>query len=125
MSNNLKKALEDLIELGFVRVLTSGGDSSAYNGIATITELVKQANNRIEIMPGAGINSQNILEIATKTGASVFHSSAKIKVASKMEFRNQTTKMSTFSAGIGSINDEYQYELTSVELVEKMVEKIS
>lgn len=118
MSNNLEKALEDLIEIGIVRVLTSGGAENAYNGIEKLAKLVTQANGRIEIMPGAGINPQNILEIATKTGAFVFHSSARIKVSSNMQFRNQTTKM-------GSVNDEYQYEQTSEELVKKMLEKIS
>lgn len=118
MSNDLTKALEDLIELGFVRVLTSGGAENAYNGMETIAKLVDQANNRIEIMPGAGINPQNIQEILTKTGAFVFHSSAREKVTSKMEFRNSTTKM-------GSIEDEYQYEQTSIALVKQLIEKIS
>lgn len=117
MSNDLKKALEDLIKLDFVRVLTSGACNSAFNGIDTITKLVKQANGRIEIMPGAGINSNNIQEIAATTGAKNFHSSARISVESKMEYRNQTTKM-------GNIDDEYRYEQTCVELVKQMVEKL-
>lgn len=124
MSNNLEKSLEDLIALGFIRVLTSGGAENAYNGIETLSKLIIQANSRIEIMPGAGINPKNILKIATKTRASVFHSSARVKISSKMKFRNQTTKMSTCLAGRGNIEDEYQYEQTSVELVKKMVEKI-
>ncbi|TCC90407.1 copper homeostasis protein CutC [Pedobacter frigiditerrae] len=117
MSNDLEKALEDLIELGFVRVLTSGGSSNAFAGAEIITKLVKQANCRIEIMPGAGINPQNILQIAAQTGTQNFHSSARQAVKSKMEYRNQTSKM-------GSIEDEYQYQQTSAELVKQMVEKL-
>jgi len=117
MTNDLEKALEDLIELGFVRILTSGGADSAFNGIATLSKLVNQAKGRIEIMPGAGINPHNIKEIATKTGAKHFHSSARVKIKSKMEYRNPTTKM-------GSIEDEYQYEQTSSELVKQMVESL-
>lgn len=117
MSNDLENALEDLIEIGFVRVLTSGGAENASNGIAKIFKLVAQANGRIEIMPGAGINPNNIKEIASKTSAQNFHSSARVAIKSKMEYRNQTTKM-------GSVKDEYQYEQTSVELVEQMVERI-
>ncbi|TKC10070.1 copper homeostasis protein CutC [Pedobacter polaris] len=117
MSNDLEKALDDLIELGFIRVLTSGGANNAYEGIDTIHKLVKQANGKIEIMPGAGINPHNIQEIATKTGAKNFHSSARITVKSKMEYRNQTAKM-------GNIEDEYQYQQTSAELVKQMVEKL-
>ncbi len=114
MSSNLTEALEDLIELGIVRVLTSGGAESAFNGIRIIEKLIKQADNRIEIMPGAGINHQNILEIKEKTGAQTFHSSARLKVASAMLFKNETSKM-------GSIEDEYKYDQTSVDLVKKMV----
>lgn len=124
MSKDLVKALEDLIELGFVRVLTSGGAENAYSGINTLANLVIQANGRIEIMPGAGINPKNILEIATKTEAFVFHSSARIKVASKMQFRNSQTKMSNINLETENI-DEYQYEQTSEDLVKQMVDQIS
>lgn len=117
MSNNLEKALEDLVEIGFVRVLTSGGADNAFNGIATIANLVALAKGRIEIMPGAGINPDNIKEIATKTGAQNFHSSARITIKSKMEYHNQTTKM-------GSIDDKYQYQQTSEDLVKQMVERL-
>lgn len=117
MSNDLFKAVEDLIELGFVRVLTSGREKSAFNGLETIFQLVIQAKGRIEIMPGAGINPENIQDIATQTGAKNFHSSARVVVKSKMEYRNQTTKM-------GSIEDEYQYQQTSAELVKQMAEKL-
>lgn len=114
MSVNLPEALEDLIELGFVRILTSGGADNALNGVQTIFSLVKQANNRIEIMPGAGINPQNIVAIKRQTNASTFHSSARKKVASKMEFCNVNSKM-------GKVDDEYQYEQTSAEIVRQMV----
>jgi copper homeostasis protein len=117
MSNDLQKALEDLIELGFVRVLTSGGAANAFNGTEIISKLVKQANGRIEIMAGAGINSTNILEIAVKTGAKTFHSSARITLKSKMKFRNQNTKT-------GSMADEYQYQQTSAGLVKQMKDKL-
>ncbi|RYF10680.1 MAG: copper homeostasis protein CutC [Flavobacteriales bacterium] len=114
MSDNLPEALEDLIELGFVRVLTSGGAENALNGAQIINGLVKQAKNRIEIMPGAGINPQNIVAVKRQTNASVFHSSARKKIASKMQYRNAISKM-------GKVDDEYQYEQTSAELVEQMV----
>lgn len=114
MCNELNKSLADLIDLGFVRVLTSGGADNAYNGIKTIAKLVALANNRIEIMPGTGINPQNIAYIKEKTGAKVFHASARVKVASKMEYRNQNTKM-------GSITDEFAVEQTSADLVKEII----
>lgn len=118
MSNNMKKALEDLIDLGIVRVLTSGGSSSAIAGAENLSKLVKQANRRIEIMPGAGINKNNLKTLISKTGAINYHASAKQFVQSKMLYRNADTKM-------GSIEDEYQYELTSSEVVKELVSIIN
>jgi len=117
MTNDMEKALEDLIELGIVRVLSSGGASSAIEGAENLAKLIKQANGRITIMPGAGINESNIAKLISTTGATAFHASAKSQVASKMQFRNTITKM-------GSIDDEYQYELTSVERVKGLVKII-
>ncbi len=117
MCNDLDKGLEDLINLGFVRVLTSGGAENAFNGIERIAKLVQLADGRIEIMPGAGINPKNIINIKKMTGAEVFHASARIKIESKMEYRNQSTKM-------GNIQDEYSVEQTSVELVSELVKNL-
>ena len=114
MSNDLEKALEDLIALGIVRVLTSGGAATAIEGAVTLSQLVKQANGRIEIMPGLGVNEHNLIELANKTGAKSFHSSAKEFVVSKMEYKNTETKM-------GRIDDEYGHEQSSTQQVEKLV----
>jgi len=118
MSNDMSIALEDLIDLGIVRVLSSGGANSAIQGAETLAKLIKQTKGRISIMPGAGINPNNIQEIINISGATDFHASCKINVPSKMQFRNGETKM-------GSINDEYQYELTSIEKVQDLVKKIN
>lgn len=117
MSNNLSEALEDLINLGVVRVLTSGAANTALDGVEVIEGLVKQAQNRIEIMPGAGINPKNVSQILSTTGATNIHSSARVNVASKMEFRNPITKM-------GNETDEYRYQQTSTELVKQLMENI-
>jgi copper homeostasis protein len=118
MSNDMDQALEDLIELGIKRVLTSGGASSAPLGAEKLSQLVKKANGRITIMPGAGINEGNIQQLINQTGATEFHASAKEFVQSKMKFRNTETKM-------GSIEDEYRYELTSEIKVKALVDCIN
>jgi len=118
MSNDMDQALEDLIALRIKRVLTSGGAPSAISGAEKLAQLVKKANGRITIMPGAGINEHNIKALIDQTGARQFHASAKEFVASKMEFRNTETKM-------GSIEDEYQYELTSEAKVKALVDGIN
>lgn len=71
------QALEDIIALGCTRLLTSGQQSTALDGAPLIAELVKQAENRIIILPGAGVNPDNAAEILRKTGASEIHSSAR------------------------------------------------
>ncbi|PTS97673.1 copper homeostasis protein CutC [Pedobacter sp. HMWF019] len=114
MSNDLEKALEDVIETGCERILTSGGESSALKGVQTLTKLIKKAAGRIRIMPGAGINESNIAEIIQKTGATEFHASARTAVSSKMTFKNQQATM-------GSSSDEYSYLLTNSETVKNMI----
>ncbi|MCE1165701.1 MAG: copper homeostasis protein CutC [Bacteroidetes bacterium] len=68
--------LEKVIACGFGRILTSGCKESAAAGINTIANLVKQAGNRIIIMPGGGIRRENVLNIAVKTGVKEIHSSS-------------------------------------------------
>jgi len=88
-ATNPFEALEDIISLGCERILTSGQRPTAPEGAALINELIRQADDRIIIMPGSGIRADNILELAEKTDASEFHTSARTKVRTKMEFINE------------------------------------
>ena len=80
------KAMEQLIETGCQRILTSGQKPMAPDGIDLIAQLVSSADERIIIMPGSGVRKDNIQELAIKTGAKEFHSSLRGKQKSKMEF---------------------------------------
>ena len=80
------KALEQLIEIGCQRLLTSGQQPAAPEGIELIAELVKKANEKIIIMPGSGVRKENIKLLAERTGAVEFHSSLRGKQRTKMEF---------------------------------------
>lgn len=71
------KALEDIINCGCERVLTSGQKSSANDAADLLKQLVQQADGRIIIMPGAGVDSSNILNLKNASGAMEFHSSAR------------------------------------------------
>lgn len=82
------ESMEELIELGCQRILTSGHKPSAIDGLDLITELIKKADGRIIIMPGSGVRKENIRELA-KTGAKEFHSSLRGKINSEMEYRNE------------------------------------
>lgn len=86
-------ALEQLIELGCDRILTSGQQSDAVKGIPLLAELVKQANGRIIIMPGCGVREDNVARIEAETGAKEFHTSARSIVYSKMDYRNEDVPM--------------------------------
>ena len=86
------QALEDIIEIGCERILTSGLVPNALDGAETIAALIKQADERIIIMPGSGVRSDNIIELAKKTGAVEFHTSARINVDSRMNYSNEAMK---------------------------------
>lgn len=85
-TKNMFEALEDIIECGCERILTSGQKPTAFEGKENIKALIEKADNRIIIMPGSGVNSKNIVEIAQYTGATEFHSSARNFIESKMQF---------------------------------------
>lgn len=76
---DLEKALDEIIKSGFHKVLTSGGKSSAIEGIETLKHLQKIAGDKITIMPGGGVRSSNIGQLLKETGCREFHSAAMIK----------------------------------------------
>ena len=71
---DLRQALEDVIETGAKRILTSGAAKSALEGAAVLAELIEAAGERIVMVPGAGISAANIAEIVRRTRAREFHS---------------------------------------------------
>jgi copper homeostasis protein len=71
-----EQALEDVISCGFSTILTSGTHSNVMDGIDVLKILVRQAQNRITIMPGGGLRSTNINHIQEVTKATFYHSSA-------------------------------------------------
>jgi copper homeostasis protein len=80
------KGLEDVISAGCTRILTSGQVPNATDGKELIRQLVSKAGDRIIIMPGSGVRSSNIRELADYTGAKELHSSARINSKSAMKF---------------------------------------
>ena len=115
MVENMEEALEDLISLGVVRVLTSGGKASATDGAEILEKLIIQAGERITVMPGAGIHTDNIASLIALTGAKEFHASARKNIASAMVYRNNALTM-------GSESDEYNTTLTAADVVKKLLE---
>jgi copper homeostasis protein len=110
------QSLEDVIACGCQRILTSGQVPNAFDGKELIKKLVEQADGRIIIMPGSGVRSSNIKDLASYTGVTELHSSARKTIPSEMEFINagmqenlenisvdvEEIKMMKIESGIGS-----------------------
>ena len=79
-------ALEEIIEMGCERILTSGQQLQAPDGVELIRQLNEAAAGRIIIMPGSGVRPENIAQLAAKTGCAEFHASLRAKEKSRMEF---------------------------------------
>lgn len=108
-----KKALEEIIELGCDRILTSGQQETALAGKEMLRELIEQAAGRIEIMPGAGVGDNNIAEILRHTNAYSIHSSAKVVEESSVRKVNPA---------IRSMNEDMIY--TSQERTKALVQQL-
>lgn len=75
-TENLEKSIETLIRLGFKTVLTSGGKKSAVEGKENLKKLIQKYADKIEILIGGGVRSENLAELKEFTGGTSFHSSA-------------------------------------------------
>lgn len=112
------EALNKIIELGAVRVLTSGSAVTAEAGIENIGKLVSESRNRITIMAGGGINENNVRKILS-AGVKEIHCSAREKFLSGMIYKNETVRMS----GNASAQEYYNY-FTSAEKVASILKEI-
>ena len=119
MTRDPMEALDNLIELGVDRILTSGQKGSAYDGRELIKELVIRAEERITIMPGGGINASNAKQIIEKCSVLQIHSSASEKVLSRMVYRNPKAFM-----GKGDSLSEYELRVASATKIKSLVEAV-
>ena len=110
------QALDDLIVLGVDTLLTSGQAPTAEQGLLVIAELVKQADGRIKIMPGSGINPSNIKVIVDKSGAKEFHFSGKKAVDSPMQYHNLNLSM-----GGKDVGSEYQHNYADADTIRAII----
>jgi copper homeostasis protein len=108
-------SLDQLISLGVDRVLTSGCAASAPEGVDMLARLHKQAQSKIHIMAGCGINDKNIVDLYRNTGIHQYHFSAREKYPSCMSYFNPNV----FMGEPGS--EENTFEVTSLEKVTKTI----
>lgn len=113
---NPQKALEEIIGLGCNRILTSGQQPTAEQGIPLLKELEQQAAGRITLLAGCGVNETNIARIAKETGIHEFHFSARETLRSRMIYHNEAVSMG------GTIHiDEYERNVTTIERVKRTI----
>ena len=87
------QGLEDIIEAGCQRLLTSGQKNTAVEGRELIAKLIKQSGDRIIIMPGSGVNADNIQQLK-ETGAHEFHMSGSVNRDSVSTYYNDKVLLS-------------------------------
>lgn len=107
-------ALAQLMSLGVDTLLTSGQAQTAADGMALIAELVARAEGSIDIMPGAGINAENIGRIAEATGARTFHLSGRETVNGPMAYRQP-------QLALGDQDSEYSRTYASAERIGEII----
>jgi copper homeostasis protein len=122
MTRDPFEALEDLMELGISRVLTSGQADSTLAGQELLAELVKQADDRIIVMAGVGITENNVQPIIRGSGVKEIHvrSGCAHIAESVMKFRNPVIPM----GGVPELS-EYVIRQTSAERVRSIVQAVS
>jgi copper homeostasis protein len=113
------EALEDLIRIGIDRVLTSGQEPSAAEGMGRIADLVRRSGSRIVVMPGGGVHEGNIREIVERTGVTEIHASGSAPLKSPMTYRD-----SRISMGRSRNPDEYTRRVTDPHRVRAFVQAL-
>jgi copper homeostasis protein len=110
--------LEQLILMGFHRVLSSGSKNKALDGIENLAELVAAAKGRIQIMAGSGVNPINCLDFV-QVGVDAIHLSARTTRDSVMDYRRPGISM----GGVAEIS-EFEVAYSSEEIIREAVLKI-
>ncbi len=113
---NPYEAIEQLIDLGIDRLLTSGLKNKAFEGIALIKDLNDKYGDKIEILAGSGINYENAKEIIEKTGINQIHSSCKSFI--------QDAATSSENVSYAYLDNENKYDVVCLELVKKLVDSV-
>jgi len=118
MTREPLKALGTLIDLEVDRILTSGQKKSAIKGLELIKDLVKNARDQIIIMPGSGINPENVDKILSISGIKELHLSGRKKVDSRMMYRNESIYM-----GGSKESSEYENYYTDENVIKSVRNK--
>ncbi|MEQ1605133.1 MAG: copper homeostasis protein CutC [Pyrinomonadaceae bacterium] len=110
------KAINQLAEIGVDRILTSGQEATAVEGLDMLANCVKHAAGRISIIACGNLNERNIAKVIAATGVSEVHFTAFGEVASEMRHRNERVFMG------GTLRPpEYSRSVTDAQTVRKTI----
>lgn len=118
VARNPIEVMEGLIQLGFVRILSSGQKDKAMDGIEALAEMVERADGRIQLMAGSGVNPQNCT-FFKQIGVNAIHLSARTVRNSLMEYRRPGISM----GGVSEIS-EFEVALASEEIIRQAIQQI-
>lgn len=106
------RALDELVDLGITRILTSGQRDTVFEGLELIKRLVDYAGDRIEILPGGGIKPYQFEEVIERTGCRQIH------VAAWTTRRDDSTQHKPWVTFGGALYPpENVYDITDREVV--------
>ena len=114
------RALDQIIDLGFTRVLTSGQKKSVAEGLELIRKLVDHARGRIEILPGGGVPKYALREVVDKTGCGQVHITA---FGVQPDHSTDARPFMTFGGALYPA--ENQFLMTDRRLVHEMVQSLA
>lgn len=119
MTRDYVQSAKDIADLGFTRILTSGGQNKAPQGTENIKMISDILDGRIEIMAGSGVNPDNIKDIFDKSHPHAFHFSAKKTISGGMKFKNPVVSM----GGVGDIS-EYDLSVSDIKEIRRAADVI-
>jgi len=113
------RALDELVDLGITRILTSGQRDTVFEGLELIKRLVDYAGDRIEILPGGGIKPYQFEDVIAKTGCGQIH------VAAWTTRRDDSTQHKPWVTFGGALfPPENLYDITDREIVADLARRI-
>jgi copper homeostasis protein len=115
------EAIEQLIDLGVTRLLTSGQQPTAMEGVGLIRELVQRAAGRIQVLPGSGVRPENVGELVRRTGCDQVHASLRTAGSD----RSTAGRVISLSAGGPGGGPDPSFTATDAGLVQSLLANLS
>ena len=114
------RAVDELVDLGITRILTSGQCDTVWEGLPLIARLVEYAGDRIQIMPGGGIRPYHVDDVIAKTGCRHIH-----LAAWKSQVDQSTRGRPAVTFGGALYPPEDRYDVTDRTVVAELARRVA